>query len=292
MSGEQWIGCGLLAVAAWRWWPLWRARRPAGPAERTSTCGITLAALCGSMLTADLAAPALASLASEPAALLPGGLLDLAPPVVTLAVAAAAVEVGCRGIGLAPRYARPKLGHAPLAVLLPVVAVAAWPLIAHTVTGLRVAPTEAIAATVAVSCTPDGRPAEIAGFAGAQLDHAATIAAVGREMGVPDRGLVIALATAMQEATLRNLDHGDRDSLGLFQQRPSQGWGSPVQVRDPRYAATQFYDRLLQVPGWEAMPLTVAAQTVQRSAYPDAYAKWEDEAAAIVAAIDMTCTPT
>lgn len=127
-----------------------------------------------------------------------------------------------------------------------------------------------------------------AGLGPDQLANAATIVAVGREMGVSDRGLVVGVATAMQESTLRNLDHGDRDSLGLFQQRPSQGWGTPAQVTDPRYAARKFYDGLLKIPGWDRMPVTVAAQAVQRSGFPSAYAKWENAAAQVVAA--TTCT--
>lgn len=130
--------------------------------------------------------------------------------------------------------------------------------------------------------------AAAAGLAPDQLANAATIVAVGREMGVPARGWTVALATAMQESTLKNLDYGDRDSLGLFQQRPSQGWGTPAQVRDPRYAARKFYDGLLKVPGWDRLPVTVAAQAVQRSGFPSAYAKWEAKAAQVVAA--TTCT--
>ena len=116
-----------------------------------------------------------------------------------------------------------------------------------------------------------------------QLGNARAIVATGREMGVPERGLWVALATALQESGLRNLDYGDRDSLGLFQQRPSQGWGSPAQVRDPRYAATRFFEGLVEVPGWTEMPLWQAAQTVQRSAFPYAYQKWDQEAADILA---------
>ncbi|MFD5320043.1 C40 family peptidase [Streptomyces sp. NPDC127098] len=114
-----------------------------------------------------------------------------------------------------------------------------------------------------------------------QVPNAQAIVTTGVELGVPARGQVIALATAMQESTLRNIDYGDRDSLGLFQQRPSQGWGTPEEILDPAYAATRFYEALLAVPGWEEMPLTVAAQTVQRSAFPDAYARWESLATAL-----------
>ncbi|MGP4115161.1 C40 family peptidase [Streptomyces sp. 4N509B] len=108
-----------------------------------------------------------------------------------------------------------------------------------------------------------------------QIPHAVTIQATGAAMGVPARGQEIALATAMQESGLHNLDHADRDSLGLFQQRPSQGWGSAEQILDPAYAARRFYQALLEVPGWQELPLTHAVQAVQRSAYPDAYARWE-----------------
>jgi hypothetical protein len=119
-----------------------------------------------------------------------------------------------------------------------------------------------------------------------QVTNAATIVAVGQQMHVPARGWVIAVATAMQESGLHNLgDQGsanDTDSLGLFQQRASQGWGTPAQILDPAYAATQFYKRLIQVANWQDLPLTVAAQDVQRSAYPDAYGKWEDDAFMLV----------
>ncbi|WP_181786077.1 C40 family peptidase [Streptomyces phytophilus] len=121
-----------------------------------------------------------------------------------------------------------------------------------------------------------------------QVPHAATIVATGRSLNVPAKGQVIALATALQESRLRNLTYGDRDSLGLFQQRPSQGWGTAQQIRDPVYAAEQFYQRLLTVDGWQQMTTTQAAQAVQKSAYPDAYAQWEDLATALQAAVTAT----
>ena len=119
--------------------------------------------------------------------------------------------------------------------------------------------------------------------------NAQIIVNVGREMGVPDYGIVIALATAMQESSLRNINWGDRDSLGLYQQRPSSGWGTVEQIMDPVYATKLFFGGpnnpnkgktrgLLDISGWQSMPLTVAAQRVQISAYPDAYAKWEPSA--------------
>jgi hypothetical protein len=111
-----------------------------------------------------------------------------------------------------------------------------------------------------------------------QADSAATIVGVGRRLGVPDRAVTIALATAIQESGLANLDYGDRDSLGLFQQRPSQGWGSEEEILDPVTSTTMFYEGLLQVPGWATMDVTVAAQAVQRSGFPEAYADHEPEA--------------
>jgi murein DD-endopeptidase MepM/ murein hydrolase activator NlpD len=125
-----------------------------------------------------------------------------------------------------------------------------------------------------------------------QVTNATTIVAVGARLGVPAYGWVVAVATAMQESGLRNLGdlgpRNDHDSLGLFQQRPSQGWGTPAQVMDPVYAATAFYQKLQRVPDWQQLPLTVAAQRVQISAYPDAYAKWEPDARALVARIAPT----
>jgi hypothetical protein len=124
-----------------------------------------------------------------------------------------------------------------------------------------------------------------------QLANAATIADVGRSRGLSDRAVVIALATAQQESRLRNLNYGDRDSLGLFQQRPSQGWGTPAQVQDPVYAAGIFYDRLLTVPGWDTGRLTDVAQTVQRSGYPEAYQQWEPLAAELTAGLGTSNPP-
>lgn len=118
-----------------------------------------------------------------------------------------------------------------------------------------------------------------------QMAHAATIAAVGLRRGLPRRAVTVALATALQESKLRNLGHGDRDSLGLFQQRPSQGWGEPDQLNDPRYAAGAFYDRLVRVAGWQRMRITEAAQAVQRSAHPEAYQKWAEEAEVLATAL-------
>ena len=111
-----------------------------------------------------------------------------------------------------------------------------------------------------------------------QAANAATITAVAARRDLPPRAVTIALATALQESKLINVEYGDRDSLGLFQQRPSQGWGSAGQVLDPRYAAGKFFDALVKVDGWERMKLTVAAQAVQASGHPTAYQQWEDQA--------------
>jgi hypothetical protein len=133
----------------------------------------------------------------------------------------------------------------------------------------------------------------VAGYRADQLANAAIIVAVGKQMNVPEQGQVVALATAMQESTLTNVDHGDRDSRGLFQQRPSQGWGTAGQVMNPTYAATQFYQRLLAVPGWQQMSINDAAQAVQRSGAPTAYAQHEQPARNVLAAVDgASCTTT
>ncbi|WP_345141618.1 hypothetical protein, partial [Streptomyces mexicanus] len=122
-------------------------------------------------------------------------------------------------------------------------------------------------------------------FTPEQAVNAATIAAVGTGRGMPERAVTIALATALQESGLRNLRHGDRDSLGLFQQRPSQGWGTPKEIMDPTYAAGMFYEHLAKVPDYTRLPLTVAAQRVQRSGFPEAYAKHEPDATLLAAAL-------
>jgi hypothetical protein len=118
-----------------------------------------------------------------------------------------------------------------------------------------------------------------------QMANAATISAVGIRRGLPARAVVVALATALQESKLRNLEGGDRDSQGLFQQRPSQDWGTPEQITDPRYAAGAFYAALVKVPGWQNMRITDAAQAVQRSATPEAYERWADEAEVLARAL-------
>lgn len=125
-----------------------------------------------------------------------------------------------------------------------------------------------------------------------QIPNAQTIVATGISLDVPKKGQIIALATAMQESRLRNLGSGDRDSLGLFQQRPSQGWGTAQQIHDPVYASEQFYKHLLKVDGWQQMTVTQAAQEVQRSGYPDAYAPWEPLATALQKAIATTFPTT
>lgn len=120
---------------------------------------------------------------------------------------------------------------------------------------------------------------------GEQAENASLITAIAIERGLPARAASIALATAYQESDLYNIDYGDRDSVGLFQQRPSQGWGTVEQLLDPDYAANAFYDALEQVEGYEGMEITVAAQTVQRSGFPDAYADHEADARALASAL-------
>ena len=114
-------------------------------------------------------------------------------------------------------------------------------------------------------------------FDPSQTAYAATIEAVAEKRGLPARAATIAIATAIQESKLRNLKYGDRDSVGLFQQRPSQGWGTVEQILDPVYSTNKFYDALVKVKGYEGMRITEIAQKVQRSAYPEAYADHEQE---------------
>ena len=144
------------------------------------------------------------------------------------------------------------------------------------------------------------RPRPVAGLDQRQMDNAKVIVDVGRDMKMPRRALVVALATAMQESNLYNLasdvlpesfDHphqgsgSDHDSVGLFQQRPSSGWGTVEQLMDPEYATKAFLSALAEIPGWQDLPLSVAAQAVQISAFPDAYAQHEWRAGKVVAEI-------
>ncbi len=154
------------------------------------------------------------------------------------------------------------------------------------------APAPAQAAAPAAPATPAAPAAPaapalpaISGLNATQIANAAVIVSVGRSLGAGTRGEIIAVATALQESNLKNYTVAvDHDSLGLFQQRPSAGWGSPAQLTDPAYAARKFYQSLLRSRGdWEC--LTCAAQRVQGSAFPDAYAKHEGYATAIVAAL-------
>jgi hypothetical protein len=146
----------------------------------------------------------------------------------------------------------------------------------------------------------DGGGAGVAGLSQTQMDNAKTIVRVGEQMDLPKRAAVIAVATSMQETNLRNLANTgvpesenlpndgtgyDHDSVGLFQQRPASGWGPVDQLMDPDTSARKFYQALENVPGWQEMPVTVAAQTVQGSAFPDAYAQHEGSAEAVVDAL-------
>ncbi|UNZ22302.1 C40 family peptidase [Streptomyces sp. 891-h] len=118
-----------------------------------------------------------------------------------------------------------------------------------------------------------------------QIKNAQIIIATGQKMQVPARGQVVAITAALQESGLRNLKGGDRDSVGLFQMRPSQGWGTAKQLTNPRYSSKKFYRALLSVPGWQNMSVTAAAQKVEKSGFPRAYAKHKRRAVQIVASV-------
>ncbi|MER5624156.1 hypothetical protein [Streptosporangium sp. NPDC002544] len=118
----------------------------------------------------------------------------------------------------------------------------------------------------------------------AQAQVAAAIAAVAARKKLPERAAVIAYATAIQESKLENLRGGDRDSVGVFQQRPSQGWGKPSQLIDPVYASEKFFAALVKVKGYRKLPLHEAAQAVQRSADGSAYAQHEEDGKILAAA--------
>jgi hypothetical protein len=122
-------------------------------------------------------------------------------------------------------------------------------------------------------------------FTPEQMGNAATIVGIAMKRGLPARAATIAVATSLQESKLRNIRYGDRDSVGLFQQRPSQGWGTTKQILDPDYATNAFYDELIKIHGYQGMEITKVAQRVQKSAFPEAYAEHEHEGRVIASAI-------
>lgn len=144
------------------------------------------------------------------------------------------------------------------------------------------------------------RPVPVGGLSQVQMDHAATIVRVGEKLKLSTQAFIIAISTALQESQLLNLANygvaeslnlphdgvgGDHDSVGLFQQRPSSGWGTVEELMDPATSATKFYDALMQIPGWQSMSVTEAAQAVQVSAFPDAYAQQVSLATLVVGAL-------
>ncbi|MHA6631862.1 hypothetical protein ACU61A_41070 [Pseudonocardia sichuanensis] len=296
-TGTALLAAATLLLAAWMWWQQWITQPTpvvlgaAGKIAfgRSDRDTIALATAAGILLAEEGAARLVEATAwvggitgLDAAAWAPAG----ADAIVLAAVVAALADLALIGLWRGEML-RPALRHSLIGLLLPSLLVAGWPLLAQTTS-------DAAAAIGQVppppTCTPPVQGDAIGGYGPEQLANAAVIVQVGREMGISERGQVIAVATAMQESTLRNLNHGDRDSLGLFQQRPSQGWGSPAEVTDPRYAARKFYDGLQGVRGWDELPLWQSAQAVQRSAYPTAYAKHERTAAQLVgAATNVSC---
>ncbi|MFI2354556.1 C40 family peptidase [Streptomyces anulatus] len=178
----------------------------------------------------------------------------------------------------------------PLLLAVPILAIGAGAASASCSTGgTPSVDTSAVAAQVKAILDGGGKDAvSVPGLDNPeeQVANAKTIQATGVAMNVPARGQVVALATALQESGLRNLTYGDRDSLGLFQQRPSQGWGTANEILDPVHASTKFYEGLKKVSGWQSLSVTQAAQAVQRSGFPEAYAKWEPLATTLQRAIE------
>ncbi len=169
-------------------------------------------------------------------------------------------------------------------------AAAALPLV--VITMLLGAVSGASASTAGTTCTviaPAGDPAtaSVPGLqiSSEQMANAVTLVGVAKTLGMPVQAAAIAIMTSQQESGLLNLDHGDRDSLGLFQQRPSQGWGTPTQILDPTYASTAFYTRLAQLPGWAELPMAQAAQQVQASGDGSLYQPWAGFGTAVAGAL-------
>lgn len=155
--------------------------------------------------------------------------------------------------------------------------------------------------TVLVGPGPTGTAPTSASLSGSQVDMARVIVAGAKTLNLGDpvaqHAAAIGVMTAMQESSLTNLPGGDQDSIGLFQQRPSQGWGTPAQLADPGYQTAQFFAHLVAVSGWAGLPMWQAAQDVQRSADGALYAQWQPLGVAVAAALwdgttgTLVCAP-
>ncbi len=202
---------------------------------------------------------------------------------------AVAQELAWSPLSPPPPPRRTRRGRRLLGVTLLIAAVAVTSLV------VKSGPLASLLSPDECTATVDGRTVTLTPE---QAINAATIAAVATERGLPARASTIALATAYQESGLRNLGGGDRDSAGLFQQRPSQGWGSHAEVTDPIHASGRFFDQLVRVDGYTRMQVTAAAQAVQRSAFPTAYADHEADARVLASALSgssaaaLTCSVT
>lgn len=226
----------------------------------------------------------------------PGQVIVLAPPAAAPAPAAPAAPAAHTVVAGDTLWAIARGSGVSLAALLAANALTDASIIYPGQTIVIPAAAPPASASAASASAPDSGSPAFAALDDEQIANARIIIEVGRSRGVSDRGIAIALATAMVESWIRNLDWGDRDSLGLFQQRPSAGWGTEAEVRDPARAAAAFFGGpgdpngsrtrgLLDIPGWEGLDFGAAAQAVQVSAHPERYAPWEQQAYAWLAAL-------
>ncbi|RII99068.1 C40 family peptidase [Clavibacter michiganensis] len=185
-----------------------------------------------------------------------------------------------------------KGGVIAMVVAAPVVGLAALVVVVFSVVidggSDRASASACAAAGPAVAVQTGQLPDRIGAYSGEQIQNAVSILSIGRQRGLDRHAQQVALIAAMTESGLRDLEGGDRDSAGLFQMRPSQGWGTHDQITDPRYAVGLFYDRLAAVPGWEAKAPGEAAQAVERSAFPDRYATHLPEAAQLMDGLSVS----
>lgn len=243
------------------------------PRHRRPALNARLGAKTGTVSVAVLSATVLATLPADTPSLLTGSAYAESGVVVTSSPAPSPSVSPSPSLSASPSPSAAGGAGEPLAIAVP-------------------------AAPQVPPAAPVVRP--VAGLDQRQMDNAALIVKQGRAQGMPDRALVVAIATAMQESDLYNvassavpaslqLPHDgvsiDHDSVGLFQQRASQGWGSVPELMDPAHSAMLFYAALSRVQGWERMSVTAAAQAVQRSAFPGAYQKHQGRAEQVVGAL-------
>ncbi|MGH3436791.1 MAG: C40 family peptidase [Sciscionella sp.] len=179
-----------------------------------------------------------------------------------------------------------------LAVALLIVVTVSTGMMTSMAGGSEPAPVQNLACEASLGPFTGNGASDAAKLTAEQRGNAALIISIGKQRHLPPLAWQVALQAARTESGLRNLTYGDRDSLGLFQMRPSQGWGTTAQVTDPAYEINKFYDVMQAVPGWQSQDPGDTAQAVERSAFPGRYRRWAPMAASLLRSVGKVSDPT